>query len=163
MHIHACKCIYVHIESIYHSLVQFNNTMIWLCSLCMRKPSYFSCLSLTICPHKYDSTLSLSHTGKSLGSPKFSCYLSKPNIKLKSFTYMCFLIYLPHFWNISAVAHHMPLRYRKWFQYVFKSMICRYILVFLESSKPNGDNSPVPAEDTCIGTRDFLTHNNHQI
>lgn len=110
-------------------------------------------------PHKYDSTLSLSHTGKSLDSPKFSCYLSKPNTKFKSFTYVCFLIYLPHFWNISAVAHHMTLRYRKWFQYVFKSMICRYILVFLESSKTNGDNSPIPAEDTCIGTHDFLTHN----
>lgn len=55
----------------------------------------------------------------------------KPDTKFKSFTYMCFLIHLPHFWNISAVSHHVPLRNRKWLQYVFKNTICRCILVFL--------------------------------
>ena len=119
MYMCVCVYIYVYIYIIYHILIQFNNTMIWLCSLCLRKPSYFSCLSLTIQPHKYDSTLSLSHIGKYSDSLKISCYLSKLHTKFKSFTYMCFLIHLPHFWNIWAVLHHMPLRNRKWLQYVF--------------------------------------------
>ena len=56
-------------------------------------------------------------------SLKISCYLSKLNTKFKSFTYTCFLIHLPHFWNIWAVLHHVPLRNRKWLQYVFWKMI----------------------------------------